>query len=1607
MEGDDVQIITQNDENIDMNHSEPLTDDEEDENITNENTFDEPFKIGDMFIIITEEDDFKEDSLMTIQEVNIEEKKIYLKDENENDFFFSLDDNNNIILKTNEYSIFEIEKVDEFDIDELDNVDLMITKNIFPEIELDIIETKEKIFTYQERKENLITELISLYNAYNNEPLIYQISDISNHFLKMLKEDDKIYDYSETLPFIKDIIHKKRFNLPSWILPIVDNRKFLYKDPETDTFEENDDTIIKDFEEELKIKHESFTKYDEYNPNTYKSVIALNDGYKPFQNKNLVSIPYDGYYLRNCHESSPCNGILNQFVVDGNKTKKPLEIPVFKDKKTSFETLTPKENLSIAGFYTIPHTILNMTITEKNDLSLHELYYLSDKKYSYIPFSSRFRQSKIIPHIMAKDTMKIKGEWNEKSKEWGPSIHSYLFNENLSYDDLGKVLKNNLPDFNDLINVLPKNVRKNILNYSDFKKIFLSYDINYHILDENNRSIVNDLIKDNIKNYIQDYNRSVKRKKIVRKEKKIKKLSIEEKIKLSKGYILSLYVIPLRNFYLVKFIENFSREPDTGEDKNYFYEKNSDNKLLCKHYQFTSKIHKDKNIFGTMKSIFGTEPKDGIISCKVCGEYLCPENLSDLEGFSDGTPTNSREVLDTGEEINALSEKQLSIKKHIQKISGMLGVTLSNYDRQKIIDFYETIDDTSVVDYRYQKTNAFSKHPTMIEIKEKYKPIRPAKTKEEKKQNIKNAENLKNEGTIFKEYLVDCNELLITTFLILFFIQTAIPPYQLNTNLNLNLWDSFDNMSWENVKHTIHNNISMTTVDVIFKLLQMIVDKNKKDPFWKNANTFIKEQFVNEELLSFNEHFMMISSYILKNSFIKNKLKDYFYVKNNIQQSIYLNEYWPSYKPLYDNKLVQNINEKINNEDKKELLRNGSTIRYENISSIQSIDVAYVTPRYETLEIPYSDIIKNESYERLFNYSVHLHGKSGEIEIINKLILQFINTIPDSEAIEQIIEPIGWDTFTKQLKEINYKEFKKVFIVDLTEYFKSKNPDDADTIDKYIHTKFNNWNGMLLNGHSKRNYMYDQPIIFPNQSFEDLIETKMMDTLFDKFCIDEDDDSISEKVDNDNFIFNIIPDPDIERISSCSTKIPKTIEYFNRILEYKRSKTKLPLVDITNNQDENRVSGFIKKNNLLDFDADEAFSIFQTLSNDETSDYSQTFNDILQYNESIIEKIQTFFNKMVDDKIINDDQIRRFKVNFGRNIDSIEILLSKFLEDNSNIHNMIHNMYFTISRLSNIPFDPLNIESTGLLGTIFSKTSIPQQWKMSDTNTENMKDFLNKNENLLHNDVFIIDKNKRYEGFKTYEKEPKQSLSFKGLLNHMKKYYKKDIFDLVKNDNTITEEYSSIFNQFMFLYLFNKIITYIEDLGDELSPSSVEANILFLTLEEQDRLELDDSIRLCSQFSFDLLVHYLEEFFDPSWINQSDLLSDKLSKQKEREKQKLIDDLESKTGDARLVTLELQNAGITNWFGNAAVGNLEYLNSETRTNQLDDERINKIKELLSQNEEQLEVLEGNEINTDHLAIPQMIQEDNMLEEEGYNQYDMDREDEGLDDNDDDGNYRED
>ena len=43
--------------------------------------------------------------------------------------------------------------------------------------------------------------------------------------------------------------------------------------------------------------------------------------------------------------------------------------------------------------------------------------------------------------------------------------------------------------------------------------------------------------------------------------------------------------------------------------------------------------------------MFGSPPLDGKIYCKYCNEYLCDEDYSSLEGFSDDKPVKSNEAL--------------------------------------------------------------------------------------------------------------------------------------------------------------------------------------------------------------------------------------------------------------------------------------------------------------------------------------------------------------------------------------------------------------------------------------------------------------------------------------------------------------------------------------------------------------------------------------------------------------------------------------------------------------------------------------------------------------------------------------------------------------------------------------------------------------------------------------------------------------------------------------------------------------------------------------------------------------------------------------------------
>ena len=1601
---------------------------------------------NDIFIMVFEEDEQFYDRLVTIEE--IKPNSVIIKDEEDNTFELELDDESNIINETENYKIIDIEKVKEFNFEEMNEFSFEVED--YKQIELDVIERKDRKYTLQERKEDFITEMISSMKLQDDNLKKKQISEIAENYTTMIQNKDKLNTFS-SIPFINDILNQSKYNFPKWILPISDNQKKLYiekKEDETPP-EDTEDNIHLSIEEEIFNKVKIFDDVTTYS--SYRKQIKSLKNFKPYNpklNKGLL-IQYDGEYFRNCSKENPCQSVLLQpYDNDIVKTRKAFKIPITKDFVTERETLVQKEDISIVGFHTIPYTLYNKTLSLDNTLSLNEICEplvgnydsLSDNKYSTIPFTKQFKNyENKYSHVI--------GVGLDKPSEWLNGIHTYFFDDTITSNvELANVLKDSLPLPSEILETYSEEIKKCIVNHDDISKLLLPYNISFNEMIVDERIKMNELIEKNIKLMKQRHS-EIKYSKSPTKQKQL--LTFSDRIKLSRDFISSIVIDSVRNKYFKQFIDTFSRKANDDEDQRFLYEKDGTKKLLCTHYNYSIKCHNDIDVFKTMKSKYGEPEKDGIIYCKVCGEYLCHADFSTLEGFGgEGRSQiqNTREVMvtDNEEELNLLKEEEMNIKKLIQKLSNSLGIKLNYNDTTNIINYVMSTETNNMTDVRYGIDDALKQHPKYLAIKEKYKSTKKDDKAGKKAQNA--------ELKPYKQYIIDCNHLMIVLFLILFYLQTSIPPYQVKTKEYIYLWESFDIGSWDQIKNSTQDMISINTVDKMIILVKKVSQMNSKQSFWKNINEYLTESDKYKDLNTITDQFFLIASHILKDLNIRNKLKEYYYFKLD-EDRVFLKEYWSTYKPLPDNPIVESINnnlqEQLKTDLKKVLLKNGSSINYENISSVREINFAIDTPLFKLFNIPYSEILKNESYKRLFTYCIHLHGKSKNQTQLNLLINQFINTIDDRQKMEALFTSIGWDVNTKKLNEVNYTLLRTVVVKDITDYYKKKNTDDEVSIRTFIHIGFNNWNGMLLNSLPKRDYTYEPPNVFPFESFQELIDygksyrdkkqenEKLIDydileSLFNKFGINK-EDQIVDKYITDSFIDNIVPDPEIFNIRRNVNYKELTIneENFYKIIDHIVNKNKLRLLKRVEKDEyiyENKLKKFIKANKLLESNADETYPIFRNLydlpnmikdSKPEVIEekYREIFNSILEYNDSKIENIKDFFISAYSSENITEEQIKRFRKKYGslekRLFDSVPLLFNKFIENSPNLHNDISTIKYILGRLS---ISAKNQEK----GT-YIHDYIPKQWKLSDTIKDYMKSYINHNEFLFHDETFLNQRDqKKLEtrverdvrdientGFNKYKDvdvsgKDKYSSYFKALSQYFENYYQKGIHDLDGSDNSyFTEEYSSLFKRFMFIFLFNKLIEYVESLYDEQSEISQIANEIFVSLQEQDRLNLNDSIKICSQFVFDIFSHLFEAYYDPFWIYQTKDLTNKLSKQREKEKQSLINDFESKDADARLATTDMQKYGITNWWGNFSEQNLKNQETDRYKDQMDDERKEQLKELFYQNQSELEAMEALGLNTDHMAETQ-----EEVYDEGYDQDDQDREDEGDDDADDDGDYHE-
>ena len=109
-------------------------------------------------------------------------------------------------------------------------------------------------------------------------------------------------------------------------------------------------------------------------------------------------------------------------------------------------------------------------------------------------------------------------------------------------------------------------------------------------------------------------------------------------------------------------------------------------------------------------------------------------------------------------------------------------------------------------------------------------------------------------------------------------------------------------------------------------------------------------------------------------------------------------------------------------------------------------------------------------------------------------------------------------------------------------------------------------------------------------------------------------------------------------------------------------------------------------------------------------------------------------------------------------------------------------------------------------------------------------------------------------------------------------------------------------------------------------------------------------------------------------------LSDRLSKQTEREKQERVDKIHSASREDRLLMKYQQENGQSNWWKEASEGAQKFVNSDGYSSLSETERIERLQELFTDKSVTFEEVDVNKLN-----IPQIIPEgqEGQNEEEEY------------------------
>jgi hypothetical protein len=1462
-----------------------------------------------------------------VLEINESESYALFKTDDGKELKFLLNYDDLILKSAGNYEILDIERVIPFDLnilkDDIQQLEKQLTSDIIDglNISLEEINEKDTVYTSIEIREELLSSLIYSFNGYDNLKIIKDLNDTVDNLIELINKEDKpVYLYNI----------KNDKLLPKWLIPVVDNPMKQYDS-------------IAGLSEFFDINEQEHLQFNQMNQMLYQSQRPIEPSLSDVgYNTNKITT-----YLRDCLTNSTCISSQGSYSYDMRKNKNNTGTQI----DNNIIIIHPADYLNVVGLLYLSENELKHTIPYNYNLfSLNETVFLNSI-------------NRLLPYKSLKDTMITNLSLTD-------DFFLETIDQNIFYtftkryetsDEFIKTLNKITPSVKQLIENMDKSLKSTILNYKDFKTYCIQYEIDPYCLESSDIKLVNELISDNVKRYLE-YNASLKEIKI---DYVLPKLPLDLKMKMALSSILSMTNIPVRNEYIQKYIKIYTRTASgIDEDNLWLYNKYTNQPILCKHYELLSVYHSNKEAFNSMVTVYGRTPEDGVIHCKNCGEYLCNEDFSLFEGFSDEQPSSSRDELK--QDIDLLKDYKEDDILFIKLISSSIGTSLIEEDTLLIAEIYKNIGNDVLANIRYKSKNitVTDEHPRVKEIRKKY-----AKDKNKKK--------LISEGVKqFQLYIKDTNKIIIIIALCILVIQSAVPSYELKKGRVLSFIEFNDSNSLETITY------NMKYIDLCIHNTVKLCVSYKNDELW-NHYKILSEESRSYDVLDLRKQIFNTIKYLVSPQYPKIQDKLILYRTHLLSShNVYVNYEWPTFKPLINGELstiVNNVLEERDAEFKDYYVLNYNNYPVENISLITDINKSKDIQPYGLVNLDVSEIMVNRAFLLLFNIAVSNYGNKIQVNHgIDLHIERFLQTVQRKDEMVAIFKKYKWESSSKT-GGLSYKTLRTQIIPEIISTYLKIDTDlspcfsNETVCNQFIHTNVNNYELHLLKSKPKRVYHYKPLVVYPIDSFDELLDD-FKEKLFKRYCKDPSDNIIKRFINNDYLGKYVLPmEEEIEdNIAAYENNMRIEANNFKEIM--KAVQCGLPIKEYIKpinyslddyNIDIYNISSEIVYNllrvlqdNLLDLpDENPIITLFVNIVGKDNYDTKEALAIQRDINKSVSEL-------SLDELILN---CSRFISNVGREVKMLKRFENIFINTTTNINineeerkllvgngfrykNMresdvskVFNMFIKGEKLkTDLCFHYLYTVELLLARLSFNYEANPKIskfWKLRENDKHTMNHYMKNNLFLLHQDIFRRDPN--YKGFVNYH-EP---ILFQVLHNYIKPYLRNIDTIKITDLQFINPSINMIISKYVLILTLSKIIEFYDKLKseDEGIISMLESK--YLVKEEEYNLYV--CINTLEKFIMDLFINIFEVHYDSRWVvsnSDADDLSRRLSKQKEKEKQQIIQNLDTMSDEKRASTVELQKIGVVSMYHQSVKANEgrvidEYSSIDEGYDEIDDKEV--------------------------------------------------------------------